>query len=382
LKDKIKEWIQAGHLRRFVKREGGRFSSRGEREKHYEERPRRTSEYRDREGDRTRRGAEPKKDDEWDTRERPLRGVINYISGGFAGGGATTSARKKYVRAIQSVNAVTVCSKRHMLPITFRDDDFQANRVFGVTGGKFLGFMLTQRGIEANPDKCQAVVNMRSSSNIKEIQILVGRLTVLSRFMPKLAERIQPMLKLLKKAQKFVWDEACEQSFQSLKEYLSSPPVLQKPSKGKPLLVYLAISTNAVSAAIVQDHAGDQQPVYYISKALHDAELRYQTVEKVILALVITTRRLRPYFQGNEVIVKSDYPIHKVLRQPDLAGRMVGWSVELSEYHLRCEARGPIKGQCLADFVNELTGDPDVREEGWPSNEKRRGRWDCFARTE
>jgi len=130
--------------------------------------------------------------------------------------------------------------------------------VFGVAGGKFLGFMLTHRGIEANPDKCQAVVNMRSPTNIKEIQRLVGRLTALSRFMPKLAERIQPMLRLMKKAQKFVWDEACEQSFQALKEYLSSPPVLQKPSKGKPLLVYLAISTNAGSAAIVQDQAGDQ----------------------------------------------------------------------------------------------------------------------------
>ena len=71
---------------------------------------------------------------------------------------------------------------------------------------------------------------------------------------------------------------------------MSSPPVLQKPSKGKPLLVYLAISTNAISATIVQDQEGDQRPVYFIRKALHDVELRYQTVEKVILALVITTR--------------------------------------------------------------------------------------------
>ena len=76
--------------------------------------------------------------------------------------------------------------------------------------------------------------------------------------MPKLAERIQRMFRFMNKAQKFVWDESCKQSFQALKEYLSSPPVLQKPSKGKPLLVYLAISTNAVSAAIVQDQAGDQ----------------------------------------------------------------------------------------------------------------------------
>ncbi|XP_027922692.1 uncharacterized protein LOC114180581 [Vigna unguiculata] len=126
LKDKIEELIQAGHLRRFVKREGGGFSSRGEREKCYEEQPRRTSGYQEREGEGTRRRAEPKKDDERDTRERPLRGVINYILGGFTRGGATTSTRKKYVRAIQSVNVVTVCPRRHMPPITFRDDDFQA----------------------------------------------------------------------------------------------------------------------------------------------------------------------------------------------------------------------------------------------------------------
>ena len=119
LKNKIEELIQAGHLRRFVKWEGGGFSSRGEREKRYEEQQRRTSGYREREGEGTRRRVEPKKDDERDTRERPLRGVINYILGGFVGGGATRSARKKYVQAIQSVHAVTVCPRRHMPPITF-----------------------------------------------------------------------------------------------------------------------------------------------------------------------------------------------------------------------------------------------------------------------
>jgi len=126
LKDKIEELIQAGHLRRFVKREEGGFSSKEERKGRYEERPQRTSRYQEMREEGTRRRVEPEEDDEQDVREKPLRGVINYISGGFAGGGATTSARKKYVRAIQSVNAVTVCPRRHMPPITFRDDDFQA----------------------------------------------------------------------------------------------------------------------------------------------------------------------------------------------------------------------------------------------------------------
>ena len=71
--------------------------------------------------------------------------------------------------------------------------------VFGVDCGKFLGFMLTQRGIEANPEKCKAIIEMRSPTNIKEVQRLIGRLTVISRFLPKLAEQTQPIIQLLKK---------------------------------------------------------------------------------------------------------------------------------------------------------------------------------------
>jgi len=85
--------------------------------------------------------------------------------------------------------------------------------VFGVEGGKFLGFMLTSRGIEANPDKCRALETMRSPDNLKEVQRLVGRLTSLSRFMPRLAEKINPILRLMKKAEKFAWNESCEEAF-------------------------------------------------------------------------------------------------------------------------------------------------------------------------
>jgi len=74
---------------------------------------------------------------------------------------------------------------------------------FGVEGGKFLGFMLTHRGIEANPDKCKAITEMISPKNLKEIQQLLGRLTALSRFVPRLAERMRPMAQMLHKTEKF-----------------------------------------------------------------------------------------------------------------------------------------------------------------------------------
>nr|KYP69779.1 Transposon Ty3-I Gag-Pol polyprotein [Cajanus cajan] len=109
---------------------------------------------------------------------------------------------------------------------------------FGVSEGKFLGFMLSARGIEANRDKCQAVIDMRSPSNLKELQRLSGRLVALSRFLPRLGDKISPMTKLLRKASAFSWDEPCEEGFMALKAALATPPILTRPDPSRPLLVY------------------------------------------------------------------------------------------------------------------------------------------------
>ena len=127
---------------------------------------------------------------------------------------------------------------------------------FGVKWGKFLGFMLANRGIEANPDKCQAIVNMKSSKNIKEVQQLLGRLTTLSRFVPRLAERTKPMVQLLRKAAKFSWDDRCEEIFKQLKDFLKSSSVIQKPRLDQFILVYLGVSEEAINVALVQEVEG------------------------------------------------------------------------------------------------------------------------------
>nr|KYP49805.1 Transposon Ty3-G Gag-Pol polyprotein [Cajanus cajan] len=114
--------------------------------------------------------------------------------------------------------------------------------VFGVSGGKFLGFMLSARGIEANPDKCMAIVNMISPQNLKQVQQLAGRLTALSRFLSCLAEITKPMVGLLRKAKKFEWSDECEKAFRTLKERLGSPPILSKPDPTLPIVVYLCVS--------------------------------------------------------------------------------------------------------------------------------------------
>ncbi|XP_057452760.1 uncharacterized protein LOC130744605 [Lotus japonicus] len=226
---------------------------------------------------------------------------------------------------------------------------------FGILGGKFLGFMVTSRGIEVNPDKCKAIVNMKSPSNIREVQRLTGRLAALSRFLPKAGDRAAPFFACLKKNVTFQWMGACEEAFQQLKELLASPPMLAKPTPGIPLILYLAVTEAAVSTILLQEENKQYKIIYFVSHTLQGAEARYQKIEKVALAILKTARRLRPYFQSFHIKVKTDIPLRQVLQKPDLSGRLVSWSVELSEYDISYEPRGQVTIQSLIDFVAELT---------------------------
>ena len=82
-------------------------------------------------------------------------------------------------------------------------------------------------------------------------------------------------------------------------------------------------------------------------------------MEKLALAHLILARKLRPYFQSHTIVVKTDQPIRQIMQKPDLAERMVGWAVELSEFDIQYVPRGPVKAQELADFIAELTVQED-----------------------
>ncbi|KAL5538900.1 hypothetical protein UlMin_046252 [Ulmus minor] len=204
-----------------------------------------------------------------------------------------------------------------------------AKCAFGVTSGKFLGFMVNHRGIEANPAKIQALLDMESPRKVKEVQSLTGR---------------------------------CEQSFQELKTYLGRPPLLSKPQEGESLILYLAVSKGAVSSALIREEEGVQWPIYYTSKSLLDAETRYPEVEKLALALMIAARKLRPYFQAHTIIVPTKFPLKQILQKPDTSGRLAKWSIELGEFDILFKPRTAIKGQALADFIAEFTYQPTSLE--------------------
>ena len=228
-----------------------------------------------------------------------------------------------------------------------------AKCAFGVSVGKFLGFIVNHRGIEANPDKIKAVLDMPSPSGIKEVQRLLGRITALSWFVSRASDKCHPFFQVLKKA--FQWDTKCEEAFSALKTYLSSPPILVSPVEGELLTLYLAVSDFSTSAVLVRDKERFQHSVYYCSRALRGAEKRYPRMEKLILALVIAARKLRPYFQAHTIEVPTEYPMKQVLHKPETSGRLMKWAIELSEFDIRYRPKTAIKAQVLADFIMEFT---------------------------
>jgi len=115
------------------------------------------------------------------------------------------------------------------------------------------------------------------------------------------------------------------------------------------------VSHTAVSAALVREDSAVQRPVYYISRALRGAKQSYQLLEKMSLALVITSRRLCPYFQAHSIVVLTDQPLKKIMQQPELSDRLMQWSVELSQFDISYRPWTAIKGQVVANFILKFT---------------------------
>ncbi|XP_016648291.1 PREDICTED: uncharacterized protein LOC103326881 [Prunus mume] len=183
---------------------------------------------------------------------------------------------------------------------------------FGVSSGRFLGYLVTQRGIKAHPNQIKVILNMKSPATTNEIQILTG----------------------------------------------------------EDLYIYLAVSDSAASSTLIREELGAQHPVFYTSKALLDAETLYPKMEKLIFSLVVSARKLRPYYQAHWIIAITEFPLRSILHSPDASQRLTKWAIELSQYDLLYRPKIAIKAQALADFVVEFT--PTAEEEKMATKSKEK----------
>nr|XP_027189418.1 uncharacterized protein LOC113786262 [Cicer arietinum] len=229
-----------------------------------------------------------------------------------------------------------------------------AKCTFGVRSGKLLGFIVSQKGIEVDPDKVRAIQEMPAPRTEKEVRGFLGRLNYIARFISHLTATCEPIFKLLRKDQKVEWNENCQKAFEKIKQYLSKPPILVPPVPGKPLIMYLTVLDESMGCVLGQhDESGRKEhAIYYLSKKFTSCETRYSLLERTCCALAWAARRLRQYMLCHTTwLVSKMDPIKYIFEKPALTGRIARWQMLLSEYDLVYVTQKSIKGSALAEYL-------------------------------
>jgi hypothetical protein len=160
------------------------------------------------------------------------------------------------------------------------------------------GFVVSECGIEANPEKILAIMDMGPIENLKRLQCVMGCLAALSRFIARLGERSLPLYKLMKKSDHFTWTPEAQTALNSLKNMLKSPPIITALTPEESMLLYISVTTQVVSAALVVEREEPersqkvQQPVYFVSEVLSDSKTRYTQMQKLVYAILMTKHKL------------------------------------------------------------------------------------------
>ena len=136
---------------------------------------------------------------------------------------------------------------------------------------------------------------------------------------------------------------------------------MSSPEPDEVLFAYIAVAPYAVSLVLIRVDNGIQQLVFYVSRSLHEAKVRYLPLEKAILAVVFGTRKLPHYFQAHTVVILTQLPLKTILRNADYTRRITKWSTILGAFNIKYMLRTSVKGQVLADLVAEFT-EPEIEE--------------------
>ncbi|KAM1643555.1 hypothetical protein ACFX2K_013363 [Malus domestica] len=149
-------------------------------------------------------------------------------------------------------------------------------------------------------------------------------------------------------------------SFLQSTRFISKAALLSKPEVSDTLIIYLLVSASPVSFVLIRNDGNVERPVYYASKTLQDAETQYSKIEKLALALVMSAKKLRCYFQAHSIIMLTNHLFRQILQSPDTSGRMIKWAITLGEFDISYQPKPAEKGQAVADFIAAFTYPVDI----------------------
>ena len=184
----------------------------------------------------------------------------------------------------------------------------------------------------------------------------LGRLQYISCFIAKLIDIYEPIFRLLRKNQPTVWNDDCQCAFEKIKECLISSPVLVPPIPRCPLLLYLSVSDMALGCMLAQlDDSRKERAIYYLSKGMLEYECRYIMIERLYLALVWATRRLRHYVTEYSILLVSRLDsLRYLFDMPVLIDRLIRWLVLLTYFYIQYVKHKSVKGSVVADHLASL----------------------------
>jgi ribonuclease HI len=225
---------------------------------------------------------------------------------------------------------------------------------FGVSAGKFLGFIVHEKGVEIDPKKIELIKKVQAPTCKEELQRFLGKVNYLRRFICNLSGKVDaftPLLRLESGAE-FTWGAKQQEAFDEIKSVLTSPPVLQVPKSGVPFWLYVAAEPSVIGAVLTQETNDKEYVVAYESRRFLDTETRYTFIEKICLSLYYACTKLRHYLLSSTCYVACQTDIIKyMLQKPILSGRVGKWAYALVEYDLRCEPIRSMRGQIVDNFI-------------------------------
>ena len=217
---------------------------------------------------------------------------------------------------------------------------------------KYLGHRVSSQGVELDPDKAKTIESYKPPDNRDKVRSFLGLLSYYRAFIPNFSRRAEPLTKLLRGKEPFVWSEDQQAAFDELKSCLLTPPILRFPSFDKPFFIATDASDSGLGASLLQEVDGKLMPISYASRTLNKAERNYSVTKREALAVVWALRHYKYLVLGYQIIIITDHkPLLAIFRKEPPDALMARWLVLVQEFapHIR---HIPGKTNILADSLS------------------------------